>query len=220
MKKTMTVLFEVALCIVLMFTLAAYRAEASTAEASEAAEASTAEASEAAEAGTASTSGDAISSASGDETGTEQAKTVYLAGPLFSQSEKDFNLRITKVLEDNGYQVFLPQRDGFLAPELEGKTAEEITQMIFDKDVSEVLKADIVVMVLDGRVPDEGACVELGIAYASNKRCYGIKTDVRAIEINLDLNPMIAGCFTKLFENSDGDKLVEELEQYLAENEL
>ena len=39
-------------------------------------------------------------------------KKVYLAGPLFNQAEKDFNLKITKVLEHNGYQVFLPQRDG------------------------------------------------------------------------------------------------------------
>ncbi len=36
----------------------------------------------------------------------------------------------------------------------------------------------------------------------------------------MDLNPMITGCFIKLFKNFDGDKLVEELEQYLSENEL
>ena len=33
-------------------------------------------------------------------------KKVYLAGPMFNQAEKDFNLQITKVLEHNGYQVF------------------------------------------------------------------------------------------------------------------
>ena len=75
-------------------------------------------------------------------------------------------------------------------------------------------------MVLDGRVPDEGACVELGIAYANNKRCYGIKSDARSVEINLDLNPMIRGCFIKLFEDFDGEKLMESLQQYLSENEL
>ena len=31
---------------------------------------------------------------------------------------------------------------------------------------------------------------------------------------------MIAGCFTKLFLNYDGEALIEELEQYLSENEL
>ena len=58
-------------------------------------------------------------------------KTVYFAGPLFSQAEREYNQEITKVLEDHGYHVFLPQRDGFLAPELEGKNEEEKIQMIF-----------------------------------------------------------------------------------------
>lgn len=154
------------------------------------------------------------------ETDGYQGKKVYFAAPLFSQSEKDYNLTLTKILEDHGYEVFLPQRDGFLAAELEGKTQEELVQMIFEKDVSEILKADIIFVMLDGRVPDEGACVELGIAYANGKRCYGFKTDARTAENNMDLNPMIAGCFTKLFRNNDGNTLIEELEQYLAGNEL
>ena len=155
-----------------------------------------------------------------DTTSNEGGKNVYLAGPMFSKGEKDFNLEVTKVLEDHGYKVFLPQRDGFEAPLLEGKTPEEKTRMIFDKDCSEVMNANIVFMVLDGRVPDEGACVELGLGYANNKRCYGVKTDPRIIESDLDLNPMIAGCFIKLFEDYDGEKLIESLDQYLSENEL
>ena len=147
-------------------------------------------------------------------------KKVYFAAPLFSQSEKDYNLKLTKVLEDHGYEVFLPQRDGFLAPELEGLTEVELTKIIFDKDVSEVLNADIVFVLLDGRVPDEGACVELGIAYANGKRCYGFKTDARSVEINLELNPMITGCFIKLFKDYDGESLLKSMEQYLSENEL
>ncbi|MCR5450866.1 MAG: nucleoside 2-deoxyribosyltransferase [Solobacterium sp.] len=147
-------------------------------------------------------------------------KKIYFAGPMFSQGEKDFNLKLAKVLEDNGYEVFLPQRDGIEAAMLEGKSEKEKAQMIFEKDVSEIMKADIVVMLLDGRVPDEGACVELGIGYANQKRCYGLKTDTRSIEIDLDLNPMISECFIKLFKDFDGDKLIEQLEQYLAENEL
>ena len=147
-------------------------------------------------------------------------KTIYFAGPLFCQSEKDFNLKLTKVLEDCGYRVFLPQRDGFLVPNLKGKTEEEITRMIFEKDLREVLNADIIFVVLDGRVPDEGTCVELGIAFASNKRCYGVKTDVRSLEPNQELNPMITGCCRKIFRNLDGDRLIETLREYLSENEL
>ena len=147
-------------------------------------------------------------------------KKVYFAGPMFNQAEKEFNLRITKVLEDFGYQVFLPQRDGIEAAQLNGKTEEELIKMIFDLDAGQVKKADIVFMNIDGRVPDEGASVELGIAYGIGKRCYGFKTDTRAVEFGLEMNPMISGCMIKIFKNYDGDKLVEEIKQYLAKNKL
>lgn len=150
----------------------------------------------------------------------ESSRKVYFAGPMFSQSEKDFNEKVTAVLEEYGYTVFLPQRDGIEAALLEGKTEEELIEMIFTKDIDEVMKADILFMNLDGRVPDEGACVELGAAYASGKRCYGFKTDTRSVEKNLDLNPMISGAMIKIFMNYDGDAMIEELKQYLSENEL
>ena len=151
---------------------------------------------------------------------TAAGKKVYLAGPMFNQAEKDFNLEITHLLEESGYEVFLPQRDGIEAAQLEGKTEEELIRMIFDLDAGEVRKADIVFMNLDGRVPDEGACVELGIGFALGKRCYGFKTDTRAVESTLDLNPMISGCMIRIFRNFDGAQLMEEIRQYLAENEL
>ena len=168
--------------------------------------------------------GTAVTSATANPTlPTEASATrgsIYFAAPLFSQSERDYNLFLTKILEAHGYTVFLPQRDGFLASELENKTETEKTEMIFNKDVSEILKADILFMVLDGRVPDEGACVELGIAYANKKRCYGIKTDSRSAEMGLDLNPMISGCFIRIFKDYDGEKVIEALKKFLAENEL
>jgi nucleoside 2-deoxyribosyltransferase len=37
---------------------------------------------------------------------------IYLAGPLFSASERRFNLELTHRLEALGFDVFLPQRDG------------------------------------------------------------------------------------------------------------
>ena len=161
--------------------------------------------------------------AEADQDAADQAtngKRVYFAAPLFNEAEREYNLKIVSILEAHGYEVFLPQRDGFLAPELEGKTEEEKTEMIFAKDRDEVLKADILFMMLDGRVPDEGACVELGIAYASGKRCYGLKGDARSVELDMDINPMITGCFTKLFYNLDEAELIKSLEEYLEQNEL
>lgn len=150
----------------------------------------------------------------------ESGKRVYLAGPMFAAMEKDFNLKITNVLEKHNYTVFLPQRDGYEAAMLEGKTEQELIDIIFEKDVQEVLKADICFMNLDGRVPDEGACVELGIAYANKKRCYGIKTDTRSVEKNMNLNPLIAGCFTKIFFDYDGNAALKMLDDYLSSNAL
>jgi nucleoside 2-deoxyribosyltransferase len=123
-------------------------------------------------------------------------------------------------MEENGYQVLLPQRDGIEAAKLEGKTEEELIKMIFELDAGEVEKADIIFMNLDGRVPDEGACVELGIAYGIGKRCYGFKTDTRSVESDLELNPMISGCMIKIFKNYDGDQMIKEIREYLSENEL
>lgn len=145
---------------------------------------------------------------------------IYFAGPLFNKAEKDYNLLVVDVLEKAGYEVFLPQRDGEEGCLMEGLTPEQKINAIFSKDVEEVKKADVLFMVLDGRVPDDGACVELGIAYALNKRCYGIKTDSRVIESDLYINPMLAGCFKKVFKDFDADKVLKELKEFLSENSL
>ncbi len=147
-------------------------------------------------------------------------KRVYFAGPLFNDGEKEYNLKITAILESYGYEVFLPQRDGYLAVELADMTEAEKAEKIFLKDRDEILKADILFMMLDGRVPDEGACVELGIAYASGKRCYGYKNDARSVELGMDINPMITGCFVHLFYDMDGEALINQLKAYLEEHEL
>ena len=60
-----------------------------------------------------------------------------------------------------------------------------------------MLEADILLFVLDGRVPDEGACIELGIAWGDktlrnpNKRLIGLLTDSRAAFPQWQLNPMV-----------------------------
>lgn len=145
---------------------------------------------------------------------------IYFACPMFSAMEKEYSLKIVGILEKYGYTVFVPFRDGIEAAQLDGKSEEELVEMIFAKDVEEVKKADILFFLLDGRAPDEGAAVELGMAYAYQKRCYGFKTDTRSVEMGLDLNPMISGCMKKIFKDFDGDKAIESLEDYLSKNAL
>src|SRR5215211_6815592 len=92
---------------------------------------------------------------------------IYLAGPLFSEAERRFNLELAHRLEAIGFEVFLPQRDGVERdrPPYDTMVPEERRQAMFHLDRSRILDADVFLFVLDGRVPDEGACVELGIAY-------------------------------------------------------
>lgn len=144
---------------------------------------------------------------------------VYFAAPLFCVGEKNFNAELTRILEDAGYEVFLPQRDGFEAATMQGEQAKVVRQ-IFELDTSEIDKADVLVMVLDGRVPDEGACVELGYGFAKGKRCYGIKTDTRALQKGLGINPLIEGCFTDVICETDEKKIYEVFKQFLAARKL
>ena len=124
---------------------------------------------------------------------------IYLAGPLFSEAERRFNLELTQRLEALGFHVFLPQRDGVerdRAP-FDTMTPEERRQATFHLDETMILESDVFLFVLDGRVPDEGACVELGIAYCqkhlrfSEKLLVGLHTDTRAAFVGARLNPMV-----------------------------
>lgn len=92
---------------------------------------------------------------------------LHFAGPLFNDNELAFNARIAEAIERFSYDVFLPQWDRFELgsdPEIVGTRAE--AQAIFDLDRDNVLACDVLLCMLDGRVPDEGMAVELGLAYA------------------------------------------------------
>ncbi|MFC2106269.1 nucleoside 2-deoxyribosyltransferase [Candidatus Bipolaricaulota bacterium] len=145
---------------------------------------------------------------------------VYLAAPLFSQAERAFNQQLTDKLEKLGFIVFLPQRDG-----IEGwqepysrMTPEELLQAIHALDRERVREADIFLMVLDGRVPDEGACVELGLAYAQkhllneDKLLLGLHTDIRGGFPGGKLNAMVGGSFDCVVDTEES--LFAALEEY------
>ena len=123
-------------------------------------------------------------------------KKIYLAAPLFNEMELKRNEEIKKMLVEHGYDVYLPQEEVGLASEMITKENKLIiNKKIFDSDIKGIKDSDILLFLLDGRVPDEGACVELGMAYAWNKKCVGYKTDTRALDITGDDNLFIEGCF-------------------------
>lgn len=145
---------------------------------------------------------------------------VYFAAPLFCAAEWEFNAKLVAVLERHGYEVFLPQRDGVVAATLEGKSEQEACETVFRKDTEALRAADILCIVLDGRVPDEGACAELGMAYALGKRCYGLRTDMRALETGLSVNPLIAGCCRVIWQQPTTEALCAALDAYLTAHTL
>ena len=137
---------------------------------------------------------------------------VYLAGPLFSKAERRFNLQLTAKLEALGFRVFLPQRDGVerQTSPYEGMTPEQRRHAMFRLDRQQILDCDVFLFVLDGRVPDEGACVELGIAYCqkclqgSGKLLIGLHTDTRAVFIGSRLNPMVRVALDYIVDDEEG----------------
>lgn len=145
---------------------------------------------------------------------------IYVAGPLFSEAERCFNLELTERLEALGFRVFLPQRDG-----VEGErtpysamTPDERRQAMFHLDRTTIFECDVFLFVLDGRVPDEGACVELGIAYCqkllqdSDKLLIALHTDSRAAFVGSRQNPMVRVPLDYVVD--DEETLLERLSEY------
>ena len=136
---------------------------------------------------------------------------IYLAGPLFNEAELSFNKTLCLCLEQIGYEVFLPQRDGVerSKPPYNKYSKNDRRTAMFNMDRDKILECDIFLFILDGRVPDEGAAIELGIAYCQiylqrnkHKKLIGLQTDTRAAFIQSKLNPMIKVPLDIIFESS------------------
>jgi len=134
---------------------------------------------------------------------------IYFAAPLFNEAEKKFNQILCDKLESCDFNVFLPQRDGVEKndPPYNTMDKDERRKAMFETDRDKILECDIFLYVLDGRVPDEGASVELGIAYTQkyiqkNKRVIvGLHTDIRATFLGGKLNPMLKVPLEYIAEN-------------------
>jgi len=142
-------------------------------------------------------------------------KKIYFAAPLFNEMELKRNEEITKLLRNWGYQVYLPQESAGLSAKIiaQGGDKYKVSKKIFNTDLEGIKKSDILIFFLDGRVPDEGACVELGMAYAWNKKCIGYKTDDRCLDFTGTDNLFIEGFFDFRVTHSL-DELKKELEKY------
>lgn len=128
---------------------------------------------------------------------------LYFAAALFSVQEREFNARLAASIEALGFDVFLPQRDGYegpLDPKVIGRP--EVARRIFELDSQQVLECDVLLCVLDGRVPDEGVAVEVGLAHADrlhrnqHRKMIGLSTDF--LRGGTALNALLVGALDEI----------------------
>ena len=97
---------------------------------------------------------------------------IYLAGPLFTTAEREFNTRLAGLLRARDHEIWLPQ-------EIEQR--EKTADAIFRQDVAGIDWADVVVANMDGADPDSGTCWECGYAF-QRKPVVVFRTDFRRAE--------------------------------------
>ncbi|ABN06401.1 nucleoside 2-deoxyribosyltransferase [Methanocorpusculum labreanum Z] len=112
---------------------------------------------------------------------------IYLASPLFSEAERRYNAYLVEVLRQNFFFVYLPQE----AADTEDGREGSREQIIYEKNLSELKRADIVVGVIDGSDADSGTAWEMGYAFASGKRVIALRTDFRKFSGNERVNLML-----------------------------
>lgn len=141
-------------------------------------------------------------------------KSIYLAGPLFSEHERRYLEQLANVLAkglgiDANDDIFLPHRDaGDIGRHGTGRDA------VFQADIQAIDEAKALVALLDGQDVDSGTAVELGYAYACGKRIFGILTDWRRWEAEqlANINNMVWGACGK------GARVYREVSNELIEN--
>ena len=124
---------------------------------------------------------------------------LYLAAPLFSKAELDFNKRLGEQLQLH-FDVYLPQEDGGLMVNMiaRGMSAERAAHAVFNLDILALKECDLLLIVMDGRAVDEGAAFELGFAHALGKPCYALQTDSRRL-LPVGNNPMLTVPLRSIF---------------------
>lgn len=103
---------------------------------------------------------------------------VYLAAPLFTQAERQWNRRLAAALGRllPAAELVLPQ-DFRVEDRYNDRRNFD---MIFRKCAEAIASADLVVALLDGADADSGTAFEVGYAAALGVPVIGVRTDYRA----------------------------------------
>lgn len=120
-------------------------------------------------------------------------KKIYLAGPLFSCAEQQFNNDLFDSLSAAGYAVFLPQK------ECTGLEADKI----FNRCREGIDSSEIIIAILDGADADSGTCWECGYGYAKGKQIVALRTDFRKSGDTEGFNAMLFFCANKVITGNN-----------------
>ncbi len=135
---------------------------------------------------------------------------IYIASTAASPAKPALNLALAQYLEKNGQSVFLPQRDGIninKAPYVD-MSRDDKRRAVFEKSRDLLIACDSFVIVLDGQRPDEGLCLELGLAYAHRlitgckRLIIGLQTD-GSFFLGAKLNPSVQMCLDSIVDKQE-----------------
>lgn len=107
---------------------------------------------------------------------TRAATKVYLAGPLFTQAERQWNLALANALTERGFEMLVPQ---IMAEQYISAHGGFDPDALFRLAADGVKKANVVLAVLDGADPDSGTSFECAIAWSHGIPVVGLRTDFR-----------------------------------------
>lgn len=135
----------------------------------------------------------------------DRRKIIYCSGPLFSPEEVETMAEISRLLEKQGFDTFLPHQDGLEAYVLNGVNNPLVNTLVFRPlvklfskgffalDVYQVAaRCDGFVFNMNGRVPDEGSVFKAAAAISAGKPVVIYKRDHRTAFFGSD-NSMVAG---------------------------
>ena len=112
---------------------------------------------------------------------------VYLAAPLFSEAERNFNASVARLLEANLFDVHLPQKSG----DDSGVRDVREQERLFVSNKTALDQSDIIVAIIDGADADSGTAWEMGYAFARGKQVIALRTDFRRVGHHERVNLML-----------------------------
>jgi nucleoside 2-deoxyribosyltransferase len=117
---------------------------------------------------------------------------IYLAAPMFSKGERDFNAGIKDRLVEQNFDVVLPQET------CKGK------KDTFGCCMKYLDTCDVVLAVFDGPQVDDGTAFECGYAFASGIPVIGLRTDFRRVgEHTNRVNLMLESSASEICKSMD-----------------